>query len=79
MKRTPPDGYVTEVEASALTGLSLSTLRQGRSVRKGRLNVPPHGRFHDHWPRVFYSLEEMQQWMTQNGIDPPQELRRPSS
>ena len=75
MKKTPPEGYISEADAARLSGLSLSTLRQGRSVRKGRLNVPPSGRFHDRWPRVFYGIDELKEWAAENGIDLPADMR----
>jgi hypothetical protein len=63
-----------EHEAARLTGLSLSTLRQARSVRKGELNVPQHHRL-DGKIRIHYSSEQLMEWFVKNGLSIPSDLQ----
>ena len=63
--------WLKEREVSAITGRSLSTLRQARSVRKGELDAPQHCR---DGGRVFYHADEVALWMRQHGLSVPTRL-----
>ena len=65
-----------ERDAARITGRSVSTLRQARSVRQGELDVPKHTRIEG---RVFYAVGDLVVWMREHGLTIPADLRPPDN